>query len=108
MAAVAFATVILWLLQYPGGVFFSLGLGGLVLAFSRWAGISRRAPSTAFLCALIGLIIGFLLLPAKLNYRPTNDFIDFMDLSWLIGRAAVGALVGTIIGWLDGRILSAR
>ncbi len=108
MAVVAFAAVILWLLQHPGGVFLALGLGGLVLAFSTCAGKSRVAPSTAFLCALIGAIIGFLLLPAKNTYRPTNDFRDFMDLLWVIGGAATGALVGSIIGWLDRRIVSDR
>jgi hypothetical protein len=56
---------------------------------------------------LIGAIIGLVLLPAKINCRPTNDFVDFVDVSWLIAGAAAGAQVGTIIGWLDRRILSA-
>ncbi len=67
----------------------------------------KRAPSTEFLCALMGIIMGFLLMPAKANYRPT-DLNVFMDMLWIIGGAAAGALSGTLIAWIDRRIVSGR
>jgi hypothetical protein len=108
MGAVAFAAIVLWLLRTPGGVFFSLGFAGLVLAFTCWAGKPKRAPSAEFLCASIAAITGFLLMPAKINWHPTNDIVDFGDLLWLIGSAAAGALIGAIVGWADRRILGGR
>jgi len=107
MAVVAVAAIILWPLHDPG-VFLALGLGGLVLAFTCWPEKPNRAPSTEFLCALIGMIIGAVFMPAKVNYRPTNDLRDYMDGLWIIGGAIAGALVGTMVAWADRRIVSRR
>jgi hypothetical protein len=55
----------------------------------------------------MGIVIGFMLMPAKVNYRPT-DFNVFLDMLWIIGGAAAGALVGTIVAWSDRRIVRGR
>jgi hypothetical protein len=68
----------------------------------------KRSPSKDFLGALLGMITGFLFLPAEQNYRPTYDFRDFMDLLWIVGGGAAGALVGTIIAFVDRRMVSRR
>src|ERR1017187_9184374 len=68
----------------------------------------RRAPSTEFFCALIGMMIGALFTPAQVNYRPSNDLRDFAHLLGIIGGAFTGGLVGTIIAWTDRRIVSRR
>ena len=70
--------------------------------------VLRRAPSSEFLCTLMGMILGALFSPVKINYRPTNDFRDFEDLFWIIGGAGVGALVGSIVAWADRRIVNGR
>ena len=53
----------------------------------------------------MGIAVGFLLMPAKVNYRPT-DFSVFMDMLWMIGGATAGASGGTMIAWIDRRIAS--
>jgi hypothetical protein len=55
----------------------------------------------------MGIVIGFMLMPAKVNYLPT-DFNVFLDMLWIIGGAAAGALVGTIVAWCDRRIVRGR
>jgi hypothetical protein len=70
---------------------------------------NRRAPSTDYLCTLIGMIIGgALFTPARENYRPTNNFRDYGDLLWIIGGAVAGALVGALIACADRSIVSKR
>jgi hypothetical protein len=68
----------------------------------------RRAPGTEYLCALMGMIVGALFLPAQQNFHPTFDLRDFMDLLWIIGVAGAGASIGTIIAWADRRIVCRR
>ncbi len=70
--------------------------------------VLRRAPSPEFLCTLMGMILGALFSPVKINYRPTNDLRDFEDLFWIIGGAGIGALVGAIAAWADRRIVGGR
>jgi hypothetical protein len=65
----------------------------------------KRAPTTEFLCTVMGIAIGFMLMPAKVNFQPT-DFNVFMDMLWIIGGATAGALVGVVVAWIDRRIAS--
>jgi hypothetical protein len=92
---------------------------GLIIMCSFWGLLvvllalplvaQRRAPSTEFLCALMGMIVGAMFTPDQINnYRPTNDFRDFMLLFCILGGAVTGALVGTIVAWADRRIVSRR
>jgi hypothetical protein len=108
MAVVAIAAIFFWALPNPGYIFIGLGLGGLVVAFVLWAWKPKRAPSTEFLCALIGMIMGFLLLPVEQIRYPADGFIDLIGLLRIIGGAVAGASVGAIIGWADRRIISMR
>jgi hypothetical protein len=108
MAVVAGAAIVLGLPHYPPGALLAAGLGGLVLAFTCWARAARRAPSTEFLCALIGIIVSLLFMPAPENRHSTVDFGCFVDLSWLIGYAAAGALVGAVVARADRRIVRGR
>lgn len=82
------------------GLFFVLPAVPLVLV--------RRAPSTEYLCALIGMAFAFLLMPARTNDRPTNDLRDYLGLLWIVGGAVGGAVLGTIVAWADRRIVSRR
>jgi hypothetical protein len=66
--------------------------------------LQRRAPTTEFLCALIGLALGYLFLPIPLNVRPTFDVRDFAEVFRIIGGAVIGALVGAVIARADRRI----
>jgi len=77
-------------------------LGLLVIPFVT----QRRAPSTVFLCVLMGMIVGALFMPALVNYRPTFDLRDFAQLVWIIGGAFTGALVGMVVVWADRRFVS--
>ncbi len=63
----------------------------------------RRIASTERVCALLGMAIGFLYMPAEQNYRPTFDFRDFKELPWIVGGAAIGALTGMILAWAERR-----
>ena len=57
----------------------------------------------------MGMIIGAVFTFGPINnYRPTNDFRDFMVLWGILGGAVTGALVGTIVAWADRRIVSRR
>jgi hypothetical protein len=68
-----------------------------------------RAPSTEFVCTLIGMAFGALVItPADVNYRPTFDLRDFADLLWIIGGTVAGALVGVIVARADRRIVRKR
>ena len=67
----------------------------------------KRAPTTESLCTVMGIAIGFLLMPTKVNYQPT-DFKFLMGMLWIIGGATAGALIGTIIAWIDRRIATGR
>jgi hypothetical protein len=64
----------------------------------------KRAPTTEFLCTVMGIAIGFMLMPAKVNFKAT-DFNVLVDVLWIIGGATAGALGGTIIAWIDRRIV---
>ncbi len=66
--------------------------------------LQRRAPTTEFLCTLIGVFVGVLLIMPIQNYRPTMDLRDFEGLFWVIGGAGIGALVGAVVAWADRRI----
>jgi hypothetical protein len=66
--------------------------------------VQRRAPTTAFLCTLIGIFVGALLIMPVQNCRPTMDLRDFEGLFWVIGGAGTGALVGAVVAWADRRI----
>jgi hypothetical protein len=70
--------------------------------------VHRRAPSTEFLCALMGTVIGALYMVPIVNFRLTNDFRDFIDLFWIIGGTGAGALVGAIVAWADRRTVRGR
>jgi hypothetical protein len=107
-AAGTFTAILLWLLAYPGGVFIACGLGGLAVAFTCWAEKTQRAPSTEFICALAGMIVGAVFTPVNQGHGATNDIRDFSDLFWIIGGAAGGALIGTIGECTVRCILSGR
>lgn len=62
-----------------------------------------RIASTEFVCALIGMVLGFLFMPAEQNDRPTFDFRDFKELPWIVGGGAIGALTAMILGWAERR-----
>ena len=66
--------------------------------------LQRRAPTTEFLCTLIGVFVGALLIMPVQNYRPTMDLRDFEGLFWVIGAAGIGALVGAVVARADRRI----
>jgi hypothetical protein len=59
----------------------------------------KRAASPEFVCALLGIALAFLCMPAQWNNRPTFDYRDFKGLYWLIGGGAVGGLLGPTIAW---------
>ncbi len=63
----------------------------------------KQAPSTAFLCTLIGIFFGFLLMPWPL-YRSPSDFDVCIDFVWIIGGAVVGGVIGAIVECIDRRI----
>ncbi len=99
------------------GLLAVLATAGVIATSSRWGVlfvlpalplvVARGAPSTEYLCALIGIVFGFLLMPAQTN-RPTNDLRDYFELLWILGGAVAGALLGTIVAWADRRIVSRR
>lgn len=70
----------------------------------------KRAPSTEFVCALLGIIMVALLLPAddmqgSAQRSPLlSDYNVFMYMMRITGGAALGALAGAIIAWADRRI----
>jgi hypothetical protein len=66
--------------------------------------LQRRAPTTVFLCTLIGILVGSLAIMPVQNYRPTMDLRDFEGLFWVIGGAGIGALIGAAVTWADRRI----
>ncbi len=66
--------------------------------------VHRRAPTTEFLCTLMGIAVGALRIMPVANYRPTNDLRDFQGLFWVIGGAGIGASVGAAVAWADRRI----
>ncbi len=68
----------------------------------------KRAPSTQFLCVVIGMIIGVLSIPNPIIYRPTFTWSDYYGLLWVFGGAVIGALVGTIVTLADKRIVTRR
>jgi hypothetical protein len=68
--------------------------------------VQRQAPTTEFLCALMGIAVGALGIMPVQNYRPTNDLRDFDGLFWVILGAGIGALVGAAIAWVDRRIVA--
>jgi hypothetical protein len=67
-----------------------------------------RAPSTEYVCTLIGMAFGAFFTPAVANYRPTFDLRDFADLLWIIGGAVAGVFVGVIVAWAERRIVRRR
>ncbi len=83
-----------------------LGIALLVARYVRGRGPSR-APSTEFLCALIGMFFSYWAIPAKVNHQPS--YFDFLsDMIGIIGGAAMGTLVGMCIARVDRRIEGMR
>ena len=68
----------------------------------------NRAPSTQFLCVVIGMIIAGWSSPAPINVRTSFDWRDYFSLRWIFGGAVTGALVGTIITLADKRTVTRR
>jgi len=64
---------------------------------------SKRAPSGAFLGALLGSAIGFLLIPAHVNWR-ASDAEVLTEMLWIMGGAGIGGVFGASIAWLDRRV----
>lgn len=80
----------------------------LILPFLPFV-VTWRAPSTEYVCTLIGMAFGAsVITPAAVNYRPTFDVRDFADLLWIIGGGVAGFLVGVIVAWADRRIVRRR
>jgi H+/Cl- antiporter ClcA len=63
----------------------------------------NRAVSAEFVCTLIGIGVGLLVIPPVQNFRPTFGLEDFRDLLWVIGGGFTGALVGMIITRVNSR-----
>ncbi len=79
-----------------------LGIAVLTARHVRGRG-PTRAPSTEFLCALIGMFFGCWAIPARVNRQPS--YFDFLsDMIGIIGGAAIGALVGMCIARADRHI----
>jgi hypothetical protein len=105
MAVVAFAAIALGAPHYPPRVFVALGCAGVVMAVLCVARAPKKAPTTEFLCALIGIVMGFAFMPAHQNGYANNDFRDLFSV---IEGCAAGAVVGTVVAWADRRIMSRR
>jgi hypothetical protein len=66
-------------------------------------GKSKRGPTGAFLGTLLGSAIGFLLIPAHVNWR-ASDAEVLAEMLWIIGGAGIGGIFGASIAWLGRRV----
>jgi len=66
-------------------------------------GKSKRGPTGAFLGALLGSAIGFLFIPAHVNWR-ASDADVLTEMLWIMGGAGIGGIFGASIAWLDRRV----
>jgi hypothetical protein len=108
MAVVALVAVALRLSHNTPRVLIALGLGGLVLALTRWARAPKKGPSTEFSCTLIGIVMGLVSMPNPENSHWTHEFSFFGDLIWISGCASLGALVGAVGARTDRWIVTGR
>jgi hypothetical protein len=63
-------------------------------------GKRQRGLSGAFLGALLGSGIGFLLMPPHVNWRATDADV-LTEMLWIMGGAGIGGILGSAFGWLD-------
>jgi hypothetical protein len=63
----------------------------------------KKGTSGAFLGALLGGAVGFLLMPAHANWR-ASDAEVLTEMLWIMGGAGIGGILGASIAWLDRRV----
>lgn len=63
---------------------------------------SRKGSSGAFVGALLGSAIGFLFIPAHVNWHASDSDV-LAEMLWIMGGAGIGGIFGAIIAWLERR-----
>lgn len=94
MAVVALVAVVLWLLHYPDGVPFAIGLGSLALAFG--CGLAVRARRRAAAIALVTSVVA-----ANVGMFPVCLYLDgpLLIIAGLEMCVAIPAILGFGTAW---------